>query len=235
MPNSIPPAKKGVFGGFYRNGFREKVGLGKVSEKGFGMSNLLDSTFRSLDNTLNWLKRCKYDLNCCQNTPLSILFAAGYILTCHLKLIINPHMQARTVYLIKRVETEVTNQMTKAMSPFDVTPLQYSILSFVAQEGSNFSSAQLARRFNMAPQSMNEAVAILQRKELIVKTTDAENKRILRLGLTDKGETALENCHAELDEIEQNLFSELANNRPEQDNELAVFRALLGKVLAKAK
>jgi DNA-binding MarR family transcriptional regulator len=144
-------------------------------------------------------------------------------------------MQARTVYLIKRVETEVTNQMTKAMSPFDVTPLQYSILSFVAQQGSSFSSAQLARRFNMAPQSMNEAVAILQRKGLIFKTIDPDHKRILHLNLTDKGEAALEKCNVVLDEIEQNLFNDLANNRPEQDDELAVFRALLGKVLAKAK
>jgi DNA-binding MarR family transcriptional regulator len=138
-------------------------------------------------------------------------------------------MQARTIYLIKRVETEVTISMANALNAYELTPLQYSVISFVDIEGVNFSSAQLSRRFFMTPQSMNEIVTILQRKNMLIKTKDPNHKRVLRLNLTDEGKAVLINCNAVIDVVESDLFSGL------KEKELVTFRKLLGKILDKTK
>ena len=63
-------------------------------------------------------------------------------------------MAARTIYLIKRLETEVTSNMVKLLGAYDITPTQFTILSFVGNIETDLSSAQLSRRFLMTPQSM---------------------------------------------------------------------------------
>ncbi|MFN8354183.1 MAG: MarR family transcriptional regulator [Spirosomataceae bacterium] len=135
-------------------------------------------------------------------------------------------MSARTVYLIKRIETEVTQRMNKALATYDVTLAQYIVLDFVYSNPSDFSSAQLSRRFKMTPQSMNEVVTTLQRKELLEKNTASDNKRILRISLTDKGIELLTACNEAVDLVEQTLFNSISSE------ELSVFRTLIGKVLS---
>jgi DNA-binding MarR family transcriptional regulator len=138
-------------------------------------------------------------------------------------------MAARTVYLIKRIETEVTLQMNKALSEYGITLSQFIVLNFVNDNQTDFSSAQLSRRFKMTPQSMNETVSTLQRKEMILKNVDVENKRILRISLTDKGLNTLNACNLAINEVENNLFDKLSIS------ELDLFRGLVGKILSSTK
>jgi DNA-binding MarR family transcriptional regulator len=138
-------------------------------------------------------------------------------------------MQARTFYLAKRVESEVAMTMSNALNPYDLTPLQYAVMSFVDTEGEAFSSAQLSRRFFMTPQSMNEIVTILERKNRLVKTKDPNHKRVLRLSLTDEGKTILTACNTAIDAAETQFLSGL------KEKELATFRTLMGKILNKTK
>lgn len=134
-------------------------------------------------------------------------------------------MPARTVYLIKRIETEVTTKMNKALTEYDVTLSQFTVLNFVNDNPNDLSSAQLSRRFNMTPQSMNEVVTTLQRKELIEKNVDADNKRILLINLTEKGVDILKQCNEKVNDIEKDLFKALSNA------DLQTLRSLIGTVL----
>jgi DNA-binding MarR family transcriptional regulator len=138
-------------------------------------------------------------------------------------------MAARTVYLIKRIETEVTAQMNKALTDFGITLSQFIVLNFVNDNQTDLSSAQLSRRFKMTPQSMNETVTSLQTKEFIIKNADVENKRILRISLTEKGINILEQCNAAIDEVEKELFSTLSQA------ELDMLRLLIGSILQAVK
>jgi DNA-binding MarR family transcriptional regulator len=134
-------------------------------------------------------------------------------------------MPARTVYLIKRIETEITLRMNKVLSEYGITLAQYIILNFVNDNQKDLSSAQLSRRFKMTPQSMNETVTTLQKKEMLVKNIDTENKRILRISLTEKGVEVLSFCNAAIDTLEQNLFENVSTD------DLASFRKVIGTVL----
>jgi DNA-binding MarR family transcriptional regulator len=138
-------------------------------------------------------------------------------------------MPARTIYLIKRLETEVTSQMVKILGAYDITPSQYTILSFVGDNKTDLSSAQLSRRFLMTPQSMNEVVTTLQRKELLEKNIDPNHKRILRISLTEKGQAMLTQCNVAMDEFEVKLLEDFS----EEDVDL--FRNFIGKILGKTK
>jgi DNA-binding MarR family transcriptional regulator len=138
-------------------------------------------------------------------------------------------MPARTVYLIKRIETEVTLRMNKSLSEFDITLSQFIVLNFVNDNQTDFSSAQLSRRFKMTPQSMNETVTGLKRKELIVKNVDIENKRILRISLTEKGLEILNACNLAINDVETELFSKFTPTQMES------FRSLIGIILSSTK
>jgi DNA-binding MarR family transcriptional regulator len=134
-------------------------------------------------------------------------------------------MEARTIYLIKRVESKIQEQMAAALIAFELTPLQYTVMTFVEDKGVHFSSAQLSRRFLMTPQSMNEIVTILERKELLIKTKDPSNKRILLLSLTKNGKAILEKCNALINNLEKELFANL------DETELKLYRMLMRKIL----
>lgn len=134
-------------------------------------------------------------------------------------------MPARTVYLIKRIETEVTARMNKALTEYDITLSQFIILNFVQDNPDDLSSAQLSRRFKMTPQSMNEVVTILQRKDLLLKNVDADNKRVLRISLTEKGIDTLKQCNTTIDALENELFEGFT------EGDLGVFRNFMGRFL----
>jgi DNA-binding MarR family transcriptional regulator len=134
-------------------------------------------------------------------------------------------MPARTIYLIKRAETEITGHMTKILGEFEITPMQFTILNFVHDNPDDLSSAQLSRRFLMTPQSMSEAITIMQRKELIEKYTDSKHKRILRISLTEEGSKKLKICNTLIDDLEKRLFSGFT------EAELADCRRFMGKII----
>jgi DNA-binding MarR family transcriptional regulator len=138
-------------------------------------------------------------------------------------------MPARTIYLIKRLETEVTAQMVKILGAYDITPSQFTVLSFVGDNKTDLSSAQLSRRFLMTPQSMNEVVTTLQRKALLEKNIDPNHKRILRISLTEKGQAMLKQCNAAMDEFEVKLLEDFSKE------EVDFYRNFIGKVLEKTK
>ena len=51
-------------------------------------------------------------------------------------------MPARTVYLIKRLETEITTKMNKALTEYEMTLSQFTVLNFVNDRANDLSSAQ---------------------------------------------------------------------------------------------
>ncbi len=135
-------------------------------------------------------------------------------------------MPARTIYLIKRLETEVTTRMIEVLGAYKITPAQFTILSFVGDSETDLSSAQLSRRFLMTPQAMNEVVSTMQRKALIEKKTDPNHKRILRIRLTEEGQNTLQQCNVAIDLLEEKLLSGLSAEN------LDLFRSFIGNILA---
>jgi len=71
---------------------------------------------------------------------------------------------------------------------------------------SGLSNAQLARRCFVTPQSMNEVVLELERRELLTREPDPSNQRILRAHLTRSGQKVIDAWEARIAELEQRLL-----------------------------
>lgn len=116
---------------------------------------------------------------------------------------------SRTVYLVKRAETVVRSGLEACLQPIGVTPRQYVTLSLLRDERDQ-SSADLARKAGITPQSMSETIATLTAKGLIARLENPEHRRILMTRLTEAGETLLVACEAAVDVMEARLLSGLS-------------------------
>jgi DNA-binding MarR family transcriptional regulator len=117
--------------------------------------------------------------------------------------------QPRITYLIRRAQLIVYAQLTECLRDYNLTPMQYLLLS-LSRRGRGLSSADLARRFAVSPQSMNEVITALQGKRLITRRRATEHRRILRISLTPAGESLLRDCDLRVDSLERSLFAALS-------------------------
>ena len=120
-----------------------------------------------------------------------------------------PIRPSRTVYLIKRAETVVRGGLEACLHPLSVTPRQYITLSLLSDERDQ-SSADLARKAGITPQSMSETIASLTAKGWIERLESPEHRRILMTRLTEPGEALLTACEAAVDDMEAKLLSGLS-------------------------
>jgi DNA-binding MarR family transcriptional regulator len=132
---------------------------------------------------------------------------------------------ARTLLLVRLLQLRLHNEMVESLRLFELTPLQYMVLSLASRSG-NWSTADLARRFDIAPQSMNEVVAALEGKKLIARRESPDHRRILHIRVKASGARLLQKCDREIDRIERSAFRSFSSK------ELTAFRGMLSKLLS---
>jgi DNA-binding MarR family transcriptional regulator len=134
----------------------------------------------------------------------------------------------RTIYLLRQTQLLIYAEMIERLKGFDLTPAQYMVLSLSSNQG-GLSSAELARRSHITPQSMNEIIAALDRKGLVKRREDPDNRRILRVAVNKDGSRLLAECNKQIDKMEAEIFGCF------DDTELVAFRALHTKVLREGR
>jgi DNA-binding MarR family transcriptional regulator len=130
----------------------------------------------------------------------------------------------RVVYIVKQLELAVRARLDQICREYGVTIAQYTALS-VVRVRPGISSAQLAVRSFITPQSAHQTVSELERTGLITRIPDELNRRILRNHLTAKGLLLLESCDGAVDELEHQMFEGL------HDDEQSQLQALLGRCI----
>ncbi|MDE3064470.1 MAG: MarR family transcriptional regulator [Acidobacteriota bacterium] len=112
---------------------------------------------------------------------------------------------SRVTYDVKRLESAVRRRLDVICRDVGVSTAQYTALS-VLRSRPGMSSAQLAERSFIRPQSANQTVAELERLGFIERAADELNHRILRTNLTDQGRLILEACDRAVDRLEEVMF-----------------------------
>jgi DNA-binding MarR family transcriptional regulator len=115
----------------------------------------------------------------------------------------------RTTYLVKQLELAVRSELDSITTAFGVTALQFTALSVLARHP-GMSSAQLARRSFVSAQAGNEMISILERKELISRAPDSNNRRILRISLTPAGQKLVDECDIHVSALERKMIESLS-------------------------
>jgi DNA-binding MarR family transcriptional regulator len=129
---------------------------------------------------------------------------------------------ASLLYAVKRVELVVRSHLDELLRPSGVTALQYTALT-VLERHDGLPAAQLARRSFVTAQSMADMVRALERRGLIVRERNPENRRELLIRLTDAGRKLLAEHTDEVLALESRMVSQLTERQVEQ------FRAALAE------
>lgn len=116
--------------------------------------------------------------------------------------------QPSTLYLVKRLEMAIRAQMDDVLRGLGLTTNQYTALTVLERRG-GISSAQLARRSFVRPQTMHVMVNALERRGLIQREADPNDRKVLRARLTDRGRALLMQATPRIDELEARLFAQL--------------------------
>ena len=103
---------------------------------------------------------------------------------------------------------------------FDLNRSQASIL-FTLHQHSSMSQKELAERLNMTPPSITSAIRKMEQEGYIRRRQDETDQRVMRLALTEKGESCIENVKRVADEMHELIFRGMS---PE---EIMLFRRLL--------
>ena len=122
---------------------------------------------------------------------------------------------ARLSYLVRQAQLAAYQRLDQTLRGFGLTPAQYTVIAILSRGGESLSSAALARRLGVTPQSANEIVATLSMQHLVCRTDGTENRRVRALQLTSRGRNLLAQCDAEVDRFEEVFFGVLAASEQE--------------------
>ena len=114
--------------------------------------------------------------------------------------------EPRLSYLVKQLELAIRAEMDARARVAGLTALQYTALT-VLQRQPGMSGAQLSRRSFVSPQAGSEMLGHLERKGLIARAPDPDNRRVLRVRLTEEGERTMHDCDRWMDAIEARMLA----------------------------
>ena len=129
------------------------------------------------------------------------------------------------LYLLKQVQYKAFVRLERALHPLGITAVQFRIMSTLGYQA-KLSSAQLARLYEVKPQTMIKQIVNLEKDGLIERNLAKGSKRVLEVSMTDAGRLALRACDKASTAVEAAIFSSFA------PGELETYRALMEKVLA---
>ena len=115
---------------------------------------------------------------------------------------------ASILNLVKQVQYKAYVQLEATFQPLGVTAVQFRILTTISSRPS-LSSAELARIYDVKPQTMIRQIALLESKGLIERQASKANKRLLELSLTKAGQACLDRCRDRAQALESKLLEPL--------------------------
>jgi DNA-binding MarR family transcriptional regulator len=114
----------------------------------------------------------------------------------------------RMLYLVKQVEQAIRAHLDGMLRPLGLTTLQYTALS-VLDRRDGLTSAELARRSFVRPQTMHEMITALDARGFIARRRDPTNRRTLLISLTPQGRAMLATSDQHVQRLEEQMLAEL--------------------------
>lgn len=112
------------------------------------------------------------------------------------------------LHLVKQVQYKAYVRLEAVLNPLDVTAVQFRILTTLSTRP-DMSSAELARLYDVKPQTMIKQIALLETKGLIERRVSDANKRLLEVRLTDTGAATLKQLQKDTRALERQLLNTL--------------------------
>ncbi|MHB9879258.1 MarR family winged helix-turn-helix transcriptional regulator [Pacificimonas sp. ICDLI1SI03] len=113
------------------------------------------------------------------------------------------------LHLVKQVQYKAYVRLEDVFQPLGITAVQFRLLTTLSTMPGT-SSAELARLYDVKPQTMIKQIAMLENKELIERRVSDTNKRRLELRLTQAGADTLAECRRDSRAIERDILKILS-------------------------
>lgn len=97
------------------------------------------------------------------------------------------------------------NRARSMYQEFDLNRSQASVL-FSLHQKKSMSQKELAAQLNMTPPSITSTIQKMERSGYITRKPDPSDQRVMRLELTEKGESCIQTVKMIADQMEEMLF-----------------------------
>ena len=124
-------------------------------------------------------------------------------------------MEERLGYELKRAQQALRARMDQALQELGLTTPQYAALAAL-EDTPGVSSAELARRSFVTPQSMHAIVAGLERRGLLTRAPIPGRGRLLAAKLSEDGRHVVDRAHAVVRAIEERMAAGLSQAERQQ-------------------
>jgi DNA-binding MarR family transcriptional regulator len=95
--------------------------------------------------------------------------------------------EALVARLLNRMHTGLAEVLDRALAPYGLTYAQYAVWSILAS-GRAESATEICKEISYDPGSMTRMLDRLEQKDLLRRIHNRENRRKLKLELTERGE-----------------------------------------------
>lgn len=124
-------------------------------------------------------------------------------------------MEERLGYELKRAQQALRASMDQALEELGLTTPQYAALAAL-EDTPGVSSAELARRSFVTPQTMHAIVAGLERRGLLTRAAIPGRGRLLAAELSEDGRHVVDRAHGVVRAIEERMSAGLSQAERQQ-------------------
>jgi len=123
-----------------------------------------------------------------------------------------------TGYLLWHVVNLWQRRQKEALAPFDLTPVQYLLLSGLAALDAStdrpVNQSTLAQHCRTDPMMTSQVLRVLERSGLVVRRQDTEDGRAVGVALTGKGRAREGDARSAAADVERGFFAALGADVP---------------------
>jgi DNA-binding MarR family transcriptional regulator len=123
-----------------------------------------------------------------------------------------PDPPGHLLYLVKQVEQAIRAHLDDLLRPLRLTTHQYTALS-VLERRAGLTSAELARRSFVRPQTMHEMITSLDERGFIERHRDPDNRRVLLIRLTPQGRALLRTYDEQVQLLQERMLGTLSGRQ----------------------
>ncbi len=124
----------------------------------------------------------------------------------------------KTGYLLWHVVNLWQRRQKEALAPFDLTPVQYLLVSGLAELDASarrpVTQSTLAQHCRTDPMMTSQVLRVLERSGLVERRQDPEDGRAVGVALTDKGREREYDARSAVAEVERGFFAALGEDVP---------------------
>ena len=126
-------------------------------------------------------------------------------------------------YKLSRVMRKVHRYYESSFSKYGITPAQFYVLSAV-WENDGVKFKDLAKSLEMDGSTLTSILDRMERQELLERRADLEDRRSLRVFLTEKAKQSIEDITCQAEKLNQEIKERFS------DEEFAAFERVLEKL-----